>query len=103
MKAYVFDVQLSKQEDGLWRAEVPSLQGCWVDAETIEKAIQGIQECAALSLDIVLEDGQPIPEGIRQNPKLPLKFSLPLVIEEHPMKRFPRPKLALVKRDLPRA
>ena len=104
MKAYKLDVRISKQEDGLWRAEAPGLDGCFADAETIERAIQGVQECAAMALDVAIEDGESISEGVGQGIELPFMFSLPLVIEEHPMKRFPRPKLASsAKRDLPRA
>jgi predicted RNase H-like HicB family nuclease len=88
MNAYTIEVRLSKQEDGLWRAEVPALQGCWVDAETIELAIQGIQEVAAMALDLQKELGEQIPKKVSVGLDLPFKFSLPVVIEEHPMKRF---------------
>jgi predicted RNase H-like HicB family nuclease len=86
--AYTVEVRLSKQEDGLWRAEVPALQGCWVDAETIELAVQGIQEVAAMALDVQKEMGEQLPKNVSVGLALPFKFSLPVVIEEHPMKRF---------------
>lgn len=98
---YRIEVHLSKQEDGLWRAEVPALPGCFVDAETADVAIQGIQECAAMALDLYLEAGSPLPEEIGWRLDLPFTFSLPLVLEEHPMKRPSKKKPASsISRDL---
>ena len=37
MRKYQFEVRLQRQEDGLWRAEVTSLPGCFADAETVYK------------------------------------------------------------------
>jgi len=39
VKQYQVRVALGRQEDGLWRAEVPSLPGCFVDALTLAEAI----------------------------------------------------------------
>ena len=102
MNAYTFEVKLSKQEDGLWRAEVPALPGCFVDANTIELAVQGIQACAAMALDVYKEIGEPLPKKVGVGLDLPFKFSLPVVIEEHPMKRLTRSGRRATERDLPR-
>ncbi len=50
-KQYQVKVTLGRQEDGLWRADVPSLPGCFVDAPTVAEAIADIQEVIAMALD----------------------------------------------------
>jgi predicted RNase H-like HicB family nuclease len=87
MSAYTFEVKLSKQEDDLWRAEAPALPGCFVDADTVKLAVQGIQETVAMALDVYKEIGEPLPSRVGIGLDLPFKSSLPVVIEEHPMKR----------------
>ena len=42
---YQVPIEISRQEDGLWRVSAPHLQGCWVDAQTLEEAI-------AMAIDI---------------------------------------------------
>jgi predicted RNase H-like HicB family nuclease len=48
---YEVQLQIGRQEDGLWRVEAPGLQGCWVDAPTVEQAIADIQEVIAMAVD----------------------------------------------------
>ena len=45
---YNVPVTVSKQEDGLWRATVPGIPGCWVDCPTLELALAEIHEVFAL-------------------------------------------------------
>jgi predicted RNase H-like HicB family nuclease len=89
MKAYEVEVKLSRQEDGLWRAEVPLLPGCFVDGETIKDVLRDIQEVSAMALDIRLEDDS-LPSEIRgMNPE-GATYKLPVVIGEHAIRRFGR-------------
>jgi len=41
---YQAQLTVGRQEDGLWRVEVPGLHGCWVDAPTLAQAVAEIQE-----------------------------------------------------------
>lgn len=51
MKKYVFfPIQVTLQEDGLYRAECTALENCWCDAETLEQAIVDIQDIIKLCL-----------------------------------------------------
>ncbi|HLF78132.1 MAG TPA: type II toxin-antitoxin system HicB family antitoxin [Dehalococcoidia bacterium] len=81
MRIYNLDVKLSKQEDGLWRAEVPGLQGCWVDAPTLMQALQDIQGAAALFIDLYIEENRQLP-GSASAAGESLKAIVPVIVEE---------------------
>jgi predicted RNase H-like HicB family nuclease len=60
MKSYIFRVEL-EQEDGVWSAVVPALPGCAVDAGSISEALEAIQDAAQMYVQVLIEDGRPIP------------------------------------------
>lgn len=60
MKSYVYRVEL-EEEDGVWSAVVPALPGCAVDAGTREDALEAIREAAEACIEILSEQGRPIP------------------------------------------
>jgi len=91
MKAFHIEVELSKQEDGLWRAEVPGIQGCWVDAETVKQALEDIQEVAVMILDLMEENHEPIPPAVSPTEDAAFSARIPVVVGEHPfVRRTPR-------------
>jgi len=94
---YNVPVTVSKQEDGLWRAVAPSFQGCFVDAPTLERAVAEIQGGIAMYLDLYLEEGRPLPEGIVGATVLPATLLLTVVPSEHPIRRR-QAKRPLVRR-----
>lgn len=49
-------------EDGFWVAECPSLPGCISQGETKEEAVLNIREAIDLYIEVLEEDGNPIPE-----------------------------------------
>ena len=65
MRTYQVEVSISKQEDGLWRAEVPVLPGCFVDSDTVEEAIQDIQEGIQLFIESYSKRGTPLPPELK--------------------------------------
>ncbi len=83
MKTYMLTVTLSKQEDGLWRAEAPELPGCFADAPTIAQVLADIQECAAMMIDLRRERKQSLPAEVALNRESSLNARLPVVVEEH--------------------
>ena len=87
MKAYHVEVKLSKQEDGFWRAEVPELQGCWVDAPTIAEALRDVQEVAAMFIDLYDEEGRPLPDSVKLAKSDQARATLVVVPQEHSFKR----------------
>jgi predicted RNase H-like HicB family nuclease len=60
MKSYIFRVEL-EQEDGVWSAVVPALPGCAIDAGSPDEALEAIQEAAQAYVEVLIEDGRPIP------------------------------------------
>ncbi len=91
MKAYEVDVQISKQEDGLWRAEVPGLQGCFVDASTITSALSDIQGVVAMFVDYFAELEKPLPKSVRSKEAATFQARVLVALEEHVVKR-PKPR-----------
>src|SRR5205823_5398307 len=86
---YQVEVQIGKQEDGLWRVEVPGLHGCWVDAPTLAQAIAEIQEVIAMVVDDSNEQGWQLPGSVTALETKPERAVLPVLLSEH---RFTRPK-----------
>jgi predicted RNase H-like HicB family nuclease len=49
-------------EDGFWVAEVPSLPGCISQGETRDEALANIKTAIRLYIEVLEEDGLPVPE-----------------------------------------
>jgi predicted RNase H-like HicB family nuclease len=49
-------------EDGGYTVEVPSLPGCISQGDTLEEALDNIKEAIELYIEVLEEDGKPIPE-----------------------------------------
>ena len=82
METYAVDIVISKQEDGLWRAEVPVLSGCFVDAETLEEALADIQDAIKVSVANLKRLGWPLPKDLeRPIETLPIKVRMPVSLQ----------------------
>jgi predicted RNase H-like HicB family nuclease len=62
VKSYIFRVDLEEEEDGGWSASVPALPGCAVSGDTIEETLEFLREAAKAYVEVLIEDGRPIPE-----------------------------------------
>jgi predicted RNase H-like HicB family nuclease len=51
-------------EDGFWVAECPSLPPCISQGKTKTEAIENIKEAIQLYIELLEEEGRPIPEEI---------------------------------------
>ena len=49
-------------EDGFWLAECPSLPGCISQGQSKKEAIQNIQEAIQGYIEVLQQDGDPIPD-----------------------------------------
>ncbi|MBE2271895.1 MAG: type II toxin-antitoxin system HicB family antitoxin [Anaerolinea sp.] len=49
-------------EDGYWIAEVPSLPGCISQGKTHAEALANIKEAIDLYIDVLREQGKPVPD-----------------------------------------
>jgi predicted RNase H-like HicB family nuclease len=54
-------VIITPDEGGIYTIEVPSLPGCISEGSTIDEAIANIKEAIELYIDVLKEDGKPIP------------------------------------------
>ena len=84
---YQVPIEMNQQEDGLWRAEAPSLQGCWVDAPTLAHALAEMPQVIAMVLHLYLEKDWPIPAEVSSTETLPIRFSLPIAIDQSDFRR----------------
>jgi predicted RNase H-like HicB family nuclease len=50
------------EEGGYW-AEIPALDGCFVQGETVEELLREAPEAISSHVQALKADGQPIPEG----------------------------------------
>jgi len=62
MKIYNLTVFVEKDEDGIFLAICPALQGCYADGDTIEEALKMIEPVIKMHIEDRLEHGEPIPE-----------------------------------------
>ncbi len=58
----MWKVILYPGQDGYWVAECPSLPPCISQGKTKEEAIANIKEAIQLYLDVLQDEGRPIPE-----------------------------------------
>ncbi len=49
-------------EDGYWVAECPSLPACISQGKTKEESVANIKEAIELYIEVLKEEGRPIPE-----------------------------------------
>jgi antitoxin HicB len=62
VKTYIFKVELEQDEDGRWSAVVPTLPGCATWGYTKEEAMESIREAAQAYVEVLFEDGDPLPK-----------------------------------------
>lgn len=61
MPDYKFTVVVEKDEDGLYVASVPLLQGCYTQGETYEEALENIKDAIKLHIEARRSVGEPVP------------------------------------------
>ncbi|MBS3944777.1 MAG: type II toxin-antitoxin system HicB family antitoxin [Melioribacter sp.] len=57
-----YTVIIHNAEDGGYWAEVPVLQGCFSQGETLEETIKNVKEAINLHLSVLKEEGIPLPK-----------------------------------------
>ncbi|PJB49255.1 MAG: type II toxin-antitoxin system HicB family antitoxin [Chloroflexi bacterium CG_4_9_14_3_um_filter_45_9] len=61
MPNYKFTVVVEQDEDGLYIASVPLLQGCYTQGETYQEALDNIRDAIKLHIEARQALGEPIP------------------------------------------
>ena len=64
MRAWKVEVEIRPWEEGGYLAEMPTLQGCWVVAPSVEEALRDIHEVIELSIASRIKHGEAILLGI---------------------------------------
>jgi predicted RNase H-like HicB family nuclease len=57
-----FPVVIYPEETGGYSAVCPSLPGCHSQGETLEEVLANIKEAAGLYIEVLEEDGLPVPQ-----------------------------------------
>ncbi len=63
MKTYT--VVLTPEEEGGYSVAVPALAGCHTQGETVEEALANAREAIELYLEVLRDEGRPIPEDVK--------------------------------------
>jgi len=61
MTQYNYTVVVERDEDGLYVASCPALQGCYTQGETYEEAMENIKDAIKLHIQARKDLGEPIP------------------------------------------
>ena len=61
MPDYKFTVVIEQDEDGLYVASVPLLQGCYTQGETYGEALANIKDAIRLHIEARRDLGEPVP------------------------------------------
>ena len=61
MVDYKFTIVVEQDEDGLYVASVPVIQGCYTQGETYEEVMENIKDAIKLHIEARKELGEPIP------------------------------------------
>lgn len=61
MTDYKFTIVVERDEDWLYIASVPLLQGCYTQGETYEEALEHIKDAIKLHIEARKKLGEPVP------------------------------------------
>ena len=66
MKTYLLPIKVEpdEEEEGNWFAEVPILAGCALSCYPLEHVLDSIQDMAQTMLEMMIEYGDQLPEGL---------------------------------------
>ena len=56
MKKYDFQVVIEQDEDGVFVAECPALQGCYAQGDTFEEALENIKDVVTMCIEELKEE-----------------------------------------------
>ena len=63
MTKYRYTVIVERDEDGLYVASCPAIQGCYTQGETYEEVMENIKEVIKLHIEARKEVGDSLPLG----------------------------------------
>ena len=63
-KTYAFAVDFEQEEDGRWGVDIPAVPVCAAWGFTKEEALENLQDLTQGYFDMLVEYGDPLPQGI---------------------------------------
>jgi len=66
MARYILPVEIQPLEEGGYLAICSIIQGCHAEGQTITEALDNLEDIARILLELRVEDGLPLPEGLVQ-------------------------------------
>ena len=76
MAMFTYTVKLEPAEEGGYSVLVPALPGCVTQGETYEEAIAMAKEAIRLYLEVLIEEGDPVPEEPESTRALAVEVSI---------------------------
>ena len=76
-KTYAFDVDFEKEEDGRWGVDIPAVPVCAAWGFTREEALENLQNLTQGYFEMLVEYGDPLPQGIESCEIVPGNQSVP--------------------------
>ena len=70
-KTYVLAVDFEQEEDGRWSVDIPSVPVCAAWGFTREEALENLQDLTQGYFEMLVEFGDPLPEGMQSCEVLP--------------------------------
>lgn len=64
MTAYRFTAVVERDEEGLFIATCPVLQGCYTQGDTYEEALENLKDAVQLHIETRKATGEPIPAEV---------------------------------------
>lgn len=61
MPNYKFTIVIERDEDGLYIASVPLLQGCYTQGDSYKEALENIKDAIKLHIEARRAIGEPVP------------------------------------------
>ncbi|MDP3186685.1 MAG: type II toxin-antitoxin system HicB family antitoxin [Anaerolineales bacterium] len=61
MTNYHFTIVVEQDDDGVYIASCPALQGCYSQGETYQEAVENLKDAIRLHIEARQELGEPIP------------------------------------------
>jgi predicted RNase H-like HicB family nuclease len=61
MSNYYFTIVVEQDDDGVYIASCPALQGCYSQGETYQEAVENLKDAIRLHIEARQELGEPIP------------------------------------------
>jgi predicted RNase H-like HicB family nuclease len=79
MKVLNYRVILTPEPDGGYTVKVPTIRGCMTHGDTIDEALAMIKDAIEGCLEVLVEEGLPIPQDDSNTFEYSLRFETELV------------------------